>query len=75
MATIGEVNEALEGLNTVKEAHSVPMSQYMSNIKLMPKNKCVEVTLRLPLDALKRPDDVREFDGTPIVSFLTFNED
>ena len=75
MATIGDVNKAIEGLETVKEAHTVPLREYMSNIKLMPKNKCVEVTLRLPLDALKRQDDVREFDGVPIVTFLTFNED
>lgn len=75
MATIGEVNEAIKSLDTVDEVFTVPMAKYMSNIKLMPKSKCVEVTLRLPLDSLKRQDDVREFDGTPIVSFLHFKED
>jgi len=75
MATIGEVNGAIESLDTVKEVFTVPMKQYISNMKLMPKNKCVEVTLRLPLDSLKRQDDIREFDGTPIIAFLHFKED
>lgn len=68
---IGDISNAIKKDNPeVEEAYSSALTEWITQVQLMKKKGKVQVTLELPLDILKNPKDVREFDGVPILTLI-----
>lgn len=73
---IGDISEVVKKTfpKEVKEAYSSPLIDWITQIQLAKKKKKVQITIELPLDILKNPNDVREFSGIPILTFIDLNK-
>jgi 3-hydroxyacyl-CoA dehydrogenase len=69
---LGDISNAIKEKHPeeVIEAHSINLINYMTGIELLKKKKKVKVTLELPLDFLKDPNDVREINGFPVITLI-----
>lgn len=70
--TVNDISDVIEKKfsKEVEVCYSHELTKFMTSIELLKKKKKVKVTLEFPLDILKDPTDVSNFQGVPILSII-----